>query len=129
MTDKSVKHVGEFDRHFAAEQLRRSRHPIRRFVKNFYLRNILSDVLGPSIDFGCGAGQLLEHLPPGSVGIEELRSSGLKVIQARQEIQDFELIDFGDGSFRTLVIAHVLEHLPDPVTALRAARRMPPSGY
>jgi len=126
MTDKSVKHVGEFDRHYAAEQLRRSRHPIRRFVKNFYLRNILSDVRGPTIDFGCGAGQLLEHLPPGSVGlevnphlIEELRSSGLKVIQARQEIQDFELIDFGDGSFRTLVIAHVLEHLPDPVTALR----------
>ena len=116
----------EFDRHYAAEQLRRSRHPLRRMIKHFYLQRILQDVRGPSIDFGCGAGQLLRRMPPGSVGlevnphlIEALRNDGLSVHQARAEIQDFELVGFAPGTFRTLVIAHVLEHLPDPVAALR----------
>lgn len=125
MTETSLQPVGEFDRHYAAEQLRRSRHPLRRFIKGFYLRNILREVCGPAIDFGCGAGQLLERLPLGSTGlevnqylIEELRSSGFTVCQARGEMQDFELTGFATSSFRTLVIAHVLEHLPDPVAAL-----------
>jgi SAM-dependent methyltransferase len=125
----------QFDREYAAEQLRRSHHPLRRFVKGFYLRHILHDVLGPSIDFGCGAGQLLKCLPAGSVGLEvnphlidALRSAGLTVHQAQAVIEDFELKSFTSGSFRTLVIAHVLEHLPDPVAALRvllaACRRL-----
>lgn len=125
MTKTSFQPVCEFDRQYAAEQLRRSRHPMRRMVKGFYLRIILRDVRGTAIDFGCGAGQLLERLPPGSVGlevnqhlIEELRSSGLTVYQARAEMQDFELTGFAADRFRTLVISHVLEHLPDPVTAL-----------
>ena len=126
MTKTSRQPVCEFDRHYAAEQLRRSRHPMRRFVKGFYLRNILRDVHGAAIDFGCGAGQLLERLPPGSVGLEvnrylidELRSSGLTVYQAQAEMQDFELTGFASDCFRTLVISHVLEHLPDPVAALK----------
>jgi SAM-dependent methyltransferase len=135
MTETFLQPVGEFDRHYAAEQLRRSRHPLRRFIKALYLRNILRDVRGSTIDFGCGAGQLLERLPPGSAGlevnqylIEELRKSGLTVCQARGELRDFELTDFATGRFRTLVIAHVLEHLSDPAVALRvllaACRRL-----
>lgn len=115
----------EFDQQYAAEQLRRSRHPLRRLIKAFYLRNILCNVHHPAIDFGCGTGQLLAQLPPGSVGLElnpylidELRSCGLTVRQTRGEMQDFELADFAAGSFRVLVIAHVLEHLQDPVAAL-----------
>lgn len=116
----------EFDQQYAAEQLRRSRHPLRRFIKSFYLRNILSNVRGSTIDFGCGTGQLLELLPPGSAGLEinphlikELRNSGLTVQQTQGEIQDFELTCFDSGCFNTLVIAHVLEHLQNPVAALR----------
>lgn len=120
--------VVEFDRRYSTEQLRRSRHPLRRFVKGFYLRHILHDVLhGPCIDFGCGAGQLLARLPSGSVElevnphlIESLASAGLMARQARGEMRDFELSGFDPGSFRTLVIAHVLEHIPDPVAALLA---------
>lgn len=115
----------EFDRQYAAEQIRRSRHPLRRFIKNYYLRNILRDVHGPAIDFGCGAGQLLARLSPGSAGLEvnkylidDLRSAGLTVYQARATMQDFELVDFAADKYRTLVIAHVLEHLPDPAEAL-----------
>lgn len=120
----------EFDQQYALEQFRRSRHPLRRFVKGFYLRNTLRDVRGPTIDFGCGAGQLLALLPPGSAGfevnkylIEELRRAGLTVHQSRAVMQDFELTGLTPGKFRTLVIAHVLEHLPDPAQALRVLLR------
>lgn len=126
MSQNANSPVLEFDRHYAAEQLRRSNHPLRRFVKGFYLRNMLRDVRGPCIDFGCGAGQLLARLPSGSVGlevnphlIESLRGRGLDVRQAHAEMRDFELIGLPAGTFRTLVIAHVLEHLPDPAAALQ----------
>lgn len=126
MNDAAVPAATEFDREYAAEQLRRSKHPLRRFVKGFYLREVLRDVRGPTIDFGCGAGQLLHLLPSGSVGLEvnahlidALRGRGLTIHQARADMRDFELDGFAAGRFRTLVIAHVLEHLPDPVAALR----------
>lgn len=126
MTNHNNLPVGEFDRQYAIEQIRRSRHPLRRLIKGFYLRNILRDVSGPTIDFGCGAGQLLAHLSLGSVGLEvnrslidNLRSVGLTVFQASATLQDFELLDFDTNKFRTLVIAHVLEHLPDPAQALQ----------
>lgn len=118
--------VKDFDLEYAAEQLRRARHPLRRLVKSFYLRNVLRDVRGPTIDFGCGAGQLLSRLPAGSVGlevnphlIEALRAAGHTVQLASAEMRDFELGGVEPGCFRTLVIAHVLEHLPDPAAALR----------
>jgi len=118
--------VQEFGREYATEQLRRSRHPLRRFIKGFYLRDLMRDVRGPCIDFGCGAGQLLACLPVGSTGlevnpylIEALRAMGLQVHQAHATMQDVELKGFAGGAYRTLVIAHVLEHLPDPAAALR----------
>ena len=117
----------DFDQAYAAEQLRRSRHPLRRLVKGFYLRSVLRDVQGPTIDFGCGAGQLLARLPGGSIGLEvnphlvkALCSEGLTVHQARGSQEDFNLPDIAAGRFHTLVIAHVLEHLEDPVHALTA---------
>ncbi len=116
-----------FDQKYATEQLRRSTHPVRKFVKGFYLRNILKHIQGATLDFGCGAGQLLEKLPPGSMGLElnpylvdELQAKGLKVHQSSGELIDFELAQFPDGSFKTLVISHVLEHLTDPIAALRS---------
>ena len=118
--------VTDFDFEYAAEQLRRARHPVRRLVKSFYLRNVLRDVRGPTIDFGCGAGQLLARLPAGSVGLEvnphlikALKVAGCTVQLARADMRDFELEGVEPGRFRTLVIAHVLEHLPDPAAALR----------
>ena len=55
MTNTPLPAALEFDRFYAAEQLRRSRHPLRRFVKGFYLRNILRDV--------AATGQHLKGLP------------------------------------------------------------------
>jgi len=115
-----------FNRHYAEEQIRRSLHPLRRLIKGFYLRDILREVQGPTVDFGCGAGQLLARLPKDSLGLEvnphliaALRSQGLTVQQSQGTMVDFELRNLSPGRFRSLVIAHVLEHLPDPAAALR----------
>lgn len=126
MIQYALKPKDELDRLYAVEQLRRCFHPLRRLVKEFYLRNVLRDVRGPTLDFGCGSGQLLERLPTGSEGlevnpylIEGLRGVGLKVRRVSGEEPDFELQGLAVGQFRTLVLAHVLEHLPDPAKALR----------
>jgi len=115
-----------FDRIYAEEQVRRSLHPLRRLVKGFYLRETLREVRGPTVDFGCGAGQLLARLPQGSVGVEvnphlitALRAQGLTVQQSQGTMVDFELRSLPPKRLRSLVIAQVLEHLPDPAAALR----------
>jgi len=68
--NKSTTNDSDYGADYAEQQLSRSRHPLRRLIKGFYLRNLLSDVVGPTIDFGCGAGQILERLPEGSIGFE-----------------------------------------------------------
>jgi len=124
MNDAASPEEG-FDRLYAEEQIRRSRHPLRRLVKGFYLRETLREVQGPTVDFGCGAGQLLARLPKDSLGLEvnphlitALHSQGLSVQQSHGTMVDFELRNLPSGRFRSLVIAHVLEHLPDPAAAL-----------
>ena len=60
----------DFNAIYAAEQIRRRSSLLRRMVKAGYLANLTRRFDGPTIDLGCGAGQLLERLPPGSVGLE-----------------------------------------------------------
>ena len=109
----------DFGIHYATEQLRRSRHPLRQIIKSFYLDNILRDVTGKTIDFGCGAGQLLARLPVGSVGLEAnphlvaaLCTSGLNS-QQYDDGDNFSFVDFPCGHYQTFVMAHVLEHFDD----------------
>jgi 2-polyprenyl-3-methyl-5-hydroxy-6-metoxy-1,4-benzoquinol methylase len=116
--------VSEFDHDYAAEQLRRSRHPVRRLIKRFYLDNVLREVHGPSIDLGCGAGQLLARLPAGSLGVEinpvlveHLRSKGMNVLGYDARSDGFALTGFRENHYETLVIAHVLEHFEDAATS------------
>ena len=118
--------MSEFDQRYAAEQLRRSRHPLRRLVKGYYLRNILRDVRGPGIDFGCGAGQLLERLPEGSIGLEvnpalvqALQARGLNVLRYDPEADGLALAALTENRYSTFVMAHVLEHFADAAASLR----------
>jgi SAM-dependent methyltransferase len=118
--------TSEFDQNYASEQIRRSHNPIRRYVRNFYLDNILRHVKGSTIDFGCGAGQLLAKLPQGSIGIEvnpvliqELIKKGLNVIHYDASFDDFSLTPFPVGEYHTLVMSHVLEHFSEASTVMR----------
>lgn len=135
MNHSAPAEPGGFGEAYADEQLRRSRHPLRRFIKGFYLRSVLAHVAGPTIDFGCGAGQLLERLPAGSTGLElnpflirRLNERGLDARASTADEQAFDLQGLEAGHYRTLVISHVLEHLADPSALfgrlLRACRRL-----
>lgn len=121
--------VNEFGVDYATEQLRRSRHPLRKSIKFFYLKNILRDVIDETIDFGCGAGQLLACLPAGSVGLEvnshlvdALRKTGLNAQRYDPE-DDFLFQDFIYGHYKTFVMAHVLEHFEDADKVLQKILR------
>jgi len=135
MNDISTPDAAGFDADYASEQMRRSRHPLRRAIKGFYLRSVLSLVKGPTIDYGCGAGQLLALLPPRSVGLEvnphliaAHQRAGLAVRQWQANDEGFDLPGIEAGRFNSLVISHVLEHLPDPTASftrlLHASRRI-----
>ncbi|MEI6207922.1 MAG: methionine biosynthesis protein MetW [Desulfuromonadales bacterium] len=125
----------EFTREYAEEQLRRSRNPFRRFIKGFYIRNILKDVTGPCIDFACGAGQLLARLPHGSAGVEinpflidELTGMGLDVKRYDPEADRYSLSEFPENHYSTCVMSHVLEHFANAAhiakTLLKSCRRL-----
>lgn len=80
---------------------------------------------GKTIDFGCGAGQLLARLPEGSIGLEvdphlvgALREMGLNA-QRYDTNDDFSFIDIAPGHYKTFVMAHVLEHFDDADKVLR----------
>lgn len=107
----------EFGDRYAAEQLARRENPLRSRVKQFYLDRVLVHVKGPTIDVGCGAGQLLEQLPVGSMGLEvnpvlvgRLAARGLRVSRVEPNPERIDLSDFASGTFRTVVLSHVLEH-------------------
>ena len=119
-----------FDSTYATQQLRRAAHPMRQVIKRFYIDNILREVTGSTIDFGCGAGQLLRRLPSGSVGLEvnpylvtKLRETGLDVLQYDPDLDRFALSELAPNKFRCLVIAHVLEHIPDAASTLHTLCR------
>jgi len=106
-----------YDGTYAARQIGRSRSRWRGVIKSVYLQRICDAVEGPTLDFGCGAGQLLARLPAGSVGLElnpelvkHLRERGLAVTEATGSLQDLDLRWVRPGQFRSLVMAHVLEH-------------------
>jgi SAM-dependent methyltransferase len=118
--------AAQYGRRYAAEQLRRSRHPLRQVLKAFYVNHVLRDVRGPTIDIGCGAGQLLARLPNGSVGlgvnghlVDPLRAAGLPVTLYDPDQDRFALTGLPVGQFQTVVIIHVLEHLRNADEVLR----------
>lgn len=116
----------EFGSAYANAQIARQRNQFRKLIKSFYISRILRHVVGPTIDLGCGAGQLLERLPAGSLGIElnpflvaNLRERGLRVVPAVQSENGFSLKDVSVSEFQTLVLSHVLEHFNNADQVLR----------
>lgn len=124
----------EFDADYTRYQTDRS--ALRKFVRRAYLRRAAAQVDGPTLDFGCGVGELLGHLPAGSRGVEYnratveyCRAKGLQVdfYDGFHDGWSLSLFDGSEG-FRTMVVSHVLEHLDAPLDVLRsllaAARRL-----
>ena len=121
-----VSEISEFGSAYAAEQLRRSRHPLRRLIKKFYLDRVVRELRGPTIDFGCGAGQLLARLPADSVGLEvnphlvqALQQAGMNARLYDAYSDDFSLSQLEVGRYESFTISHVLEHFDDTAAVMR----------
>jgi SAM-dependent methyltransferase len=122
--------VSEYDTAYATRQLSRSRNPLRRLGKGFYLRDLLKDVIGPTIDFGCGAGQLLARLPENSIGLEvnvelvkALQSQGKNVQVYNPEQDQLSFAGLPADHYKTFVMSHVLEHFDDAAEGLHKILR------
>jgi SAM-dependent methyltransferase len=116
--------MGSYGEQYTRYQLRRS--PLRKWVRRWYLRSAVRQLRGPTIDFGCGVGELLERLPPGSVGleinpasVEHCRSNGLDVLLYDADGDGWSLSVLPvEKTMQSLVVSHVLEHLDQPMRHL-----------
>lgn len=113
-----------YDQRYTRYQLDRGR--VRKFVRRLYLDSAARKLRGPTVDFGCGVGELLSRLPHGSIGleinpvsVEYCRSQGLdaRVYDGDADQWSLGLLDAGEG-LQSLVISHVLEHLEQPMDTL-----------
>jgi SAM-dependent methyltransferase len=115
---------GGFDAHYTEYQLRRSW--LRRLVRRAYLASAAGKLRGPTLDFGCGVGELLARLPAGSLGVEYnpasvvlCRARGLDVVAYDGFADDWALSTLpAERRFTSMVVSHVLEHLQQPVDVL-----------
>lgn len=101
-------------------------HRLRaRLVKSLVQKYIRGGII---LDAGCGTGLNLRHLPAGSVGLDinprniailEQRLPGYEIV-----LGDIEDMPFEDERFDGVVCTEVLEHVPDPHTALKEIWRV-----
>lgn len=100
---------------------------VRKFVRRLYLASARARLMGgPTLDFGCGIGELLQTLPPGSRGLEYNRAtvalckaSGLKVDWYDGFADDWRLSVLPEKErFESMVLSHVLEHFDSPMQIL-----------
>ena len=115
----------KFDARYTEYQSNRSL--LRKLVRRIYLRSASAQLQGPTLDFGCGIGELLRRLPRGSRGLEYnratvdfCRKAGLAVDAYDGFADDWTLTALPGGArFQSMVISHVLEHLEHPAEVLR----------
>lgn len=115
----------KFDARYTEYQSNRSL--LRKLVRRIYLRSAAAQLQGPTLDFGCGIGELLRRLPAGSRGLEYneatvdfCRAAGLAVDAYDGFRDDWALGALpAEVRFQSMVISHVLEHLENPVEVLR----------
>ena len=104
-----------------------NRGGVRKMVRRLYLSHLLKLVVGRSVDFGCGAGELLRRLPRGSIGldinkhiVEYCQSNGLEVSQYDPDQDRYRFRNLKKGCFKTFIMSHVLEHIMEADKVLRA---------
>ena len=95
---------------------------VRRMVAKYATPN------ASILDAGCGTGLNLRHLPEGSVGVD-INPRNIALLRQRLPNHtviegDVEALPFDSGSFGTVLCTEVIEHIPDPSTALAEYRRV-----
>lgn len=83
---------------------------------------------GRWLDVGCGNGAMLRalsrHRPGWSLMGQEINDKYREEIEAIPGVERLQVgpLPEGEGSFSALSLIHVLEHIPDPVAALKTLR-------
>ncbi|MEO7066637.1 MAG: class I SAM-dependent methyltransferase [Rhodanobacter sp.] len=119
----------EYGSAYTAYQANRS--GLRKFVRKLYLNSAAKSLRGPTLDFGCGVGELLARLPEGSKGLEYNQTSvdwcrqrGLDVTWYDGYADNWQLSTLSEAlHLQSMVLSHVLEHLEDPMVVLEALLR------
>jgi hypothetical protein len=95
-------------------------------ARKFFLKTAAAMTTGKTIDFGCGVGELLSLLEPGSIGFEInpccvdlCKGKGLNVhlYEPAKDKYQLQTLSAEDG-FKTMIMSHVLEHLEKPIEVL-----------
>ncbi len=104
-----------------AERLRRLQNVWWKRLLNAqapYRWNLRRLALGRTLDVGCGIGRNLAHLGPDGVGVDHNAAS---IALARQRgLTAYTVEEFfasphaAPGGFDALLVAHVVEHMPEP---------------
>lgn len=116
----------------AGEQGRRYTQRMRRRIQKS--RNQILDALnfvppGPLLDIGCSVGYTLRAaqelgLPPVGSDLSQYAVKTCREQGFRAELGELSSLPFQDGEFGLVTMKHVLEHTPDPRSALREVRRV-----
>lgn len=114
-----------FGQGYTSYQTNRSK--LRKIVRRAYLHSARNKLRGATLDFGCGIGELLQMLPPGSRGLEYNQASVDHCIRSGLDVRWYD--GYADGwalssveqakRFESMVISHVLEHLDKPMSVLQ----------
>lgn len=107
------------------------RGSVRKFVRRIYLDAAVRRLRGPTVDFGCGVGELLRRLPAGSLGleinpvsVEHCRSRGLDACVYDGDTDGWSLAGLDpERGLQSFVASHVLEHLEQPMDKLASLLR------
>ena len=83
-----------------------------------YRWNLRRLALGRTLDVGCGIGRNLRNLGPDSVGVDH-NSESVRIARQRglraYTVAEFLASEYAlPGCFDALLLAHVVEHLPEP---------------
>lgn len=79
-----------------------------------YRWNIRRLGLGRTLDVGCGLGRNLAHLGGAGVGVDHNPASVAVARERGLEAYTPEDFTAAPGSFDSLLLAHVVEHMPEP---------------
>jgi ubiquinone/menaquinone biosynthesis C-methylase UbiE len=117
----------DFYNHFKGNEsvfIRLRERELRKLIKAYATR--------PLIDVGCGTGVTLRNLPEESVGLDinpwNIRRAKKHAAKAHLIVGDIEYLPFRDKAFSTAICSEVLEHLEQPLKAVKEINRCLKSG-